>query len=51
MRKRVFNIVWSSSYGVEIVDSAETRKEAEHLIKEYRTACNIGQYYIKWGFE
>tara|TARA_R100000664_G_C2643478_1_gene67384 strand:- start:125 stop:283 length:159 start_codon:yes stop_codon:yes gene_type:complete len=47
MRKRVFNIVWRSNYGVEVVDSADTRKEAEYLIKEYKTACNIGQYYIK----
>tara|TARA_R100000426_G_scaffold52757_1_gene38179 strand:+ start:187 stop:345 length:159 start_codon:yes stop_codon:yes gene_type:complete len=47
MSKRVFYIVWRSVYGVEVVDHAPTRKEAEYLVKEYKTACNIGQYYIK----
>ena len=51
MRKRVFNIVWRSNYGVEIVDSANTRKEAQYLIKEYRTAFNEGHVFIKWELE
>lgn len=48
MRKRVFNIVWRSKYGVEVVDRAPTRKEALYLIKEYQTAFNEGHVYIKW---
>ena len=31
MSKRVFNIVWRSNYGLEIVDTADTRKEAQYL--------------------
>ena len=48
MRKRVFNIVWRSKYGVEVVDSVNTRKEAQYLIKEYKTAFNEGHVYVKW---
>lgn len=48
MRKRVFNIVWRSVYGVEVVDHAPTRKEAEYLVKEYKTAFNDGHVFIKW---
>jgi len=47
MTKRIFNIVWRSCYGVEVVDYADTRKEAEYLIKEYQTAFNDGHVFIK----
>jgi len=33
-----YEIVWHSQYGVEVVDIAETKEEAEYLAAEYRLA-------------
>lgn len=30
-----FEIVWSSVYGVEVIDEAETEEEAAELVAEY----------------
>ena len=37
-----FEIVGYSHYGREIIDEADTRKEAVYLANEYRTAFGAG---------
>ena len=39
--KKVFKIVASSKYGIEVIDTANTLKEANYLVNEYRTAYGI----------
>lgn len=34
--KKVFKIIASSKYGIEVIDTANTLKEANFLVNEYR---------------
>ena len=43
----MFEIVWTSQYGKEVIDTADTKKEAEYLMEEYRIAFGIGSFEIK----
>lgn len=37
--------MWNSRYGKEEVDTAETKEEANYLVKEYQMAYNEGSVY------
>jgi hypothetical protein len=38
----MYKIYVSSKYGTELIDTAETRREAEYLLVEYRMAYGSG---------
>ena len=42
-----FVIVWTSQYGREEIDTADTRREAEFLRREYQTAFHEGAVSIR----
>lgn len=42
-----FVLIWSSQYGKEEIDTADTRKEAEFLKREYLMAYGEGTIQIK----
>ena len=43
----MFEIIWTSQYGTEVIDRTETKKEARDLIVEYRIAFGQGSFKIK----
>ena len=43
----MFKIKWTSKYGTETVDEAETKREAEYLVREYNMAFNEGTVYFE----
>ena len=43
----MFEIIWTSQYGTEVIDSAATKKEARKLVQEYRLAFGEGTFKIK----
>jgi hypothetical protein len=43
--KKVFKIIATSSLGTEIIDEAETEKEAKYLVNEYQLAYGL-KFYI-----
>ena len=43
----MFEVVWKSRYGVEVVDEAETRKDAEYLKREYQMAFREGRVFVR----
>lgn len=42
-----YEIIWSSRYGVETIDSFETMQEAEEMMREYALAFNEGRLFIR----
>jgi hypothetical protein len=38
----VYEIVWKSRYGTEVVDSTDTMQDAEYLCREYNIAYGGG---------
>ena len=45
--ENMFEIIWTSQYGTETIDTADTREEARNLIAEYRIAFGQGSFKIK----
>ena len=43
----MFEIIWTSQSGTEVIDTADTKKEARDLIAEYRIAFGQGSFKIK----
>lgn len=43
----MYNIIYSSRWGNEIVDTADNKKEAEYLRKEYMLAFNSFNIEVK----
>ena len=43
----MFEIIWTSQYGTEVIDTADTKKEARDLVAEYRLAFGEGTFEIK----
>jgi len=43
----MFQIIWTSQYGTEIIDTTDTREEARRLVIEYRIAFGQGSFKIK----
>lgn len=43
----MFEIIWTSQYGTEVIDTAETKKEARRLVQEYQIAFGQGSFKIK----
>lgn len=43
----MYNIIYSSQWGSEIVDTAKNKKEAEYLRSEYMSAFNSFNIEVK----
>lgn len=43
----MFEVVWESRFGTEVVDEAETKREAEYLKREYQMAFREGRVFIR----
>ena len=45
----MYNIIWVGPQGLEVVDTADSKKEAAYLAKQYREAYDTG--FVRYAIQ